>query len=42
MSRRHTYGNPSRLGEIGKDIKGVKMTPQELGISRVNVQCIGI
>ena len=28
VSRRHTYGNPSRLGDIGKDIRGgVKMTP---------------
>ena len=26
-SRRHTYGNRSRLRDIGKDIKGVKMTP---------------
>ena len=24
---RHTYGNPSRLGDIGKDIRGVKLTP---------------
>ena len=27
VSRRHTYGNPSRLRDIGKDIRGVKMTP---------------
>ena len=25
--RRHAYGNPSRLGDIGKDIRGVKLTP---------------
>ena len=43
VPRRHIYGNPSRLGDIGKDIRGVKMTPlgclrwsKELGISRVN------
>ena len=27
VSRKHTYGNPSHLGDIGKDIRGVKMTP---------------
>ena len=27
VSRRHAYGNPSRLGDIGKDIRGVKLTP---------------
>ena len=27
MSRRHTYENPSRLGDICEDIRGVKMTP---------------
>ena len=27
VSCRHTYGNSSRLGDIGKDIRGVKLTP---------------
>ena len=27
VSRRHTYGNPSRVGDIGKDIKGSKWPP---------------
>ena len=27
VSRRHTYGNPSRLGDIGKDIRGGQIDP---------------
>ena len=27
VSCRHAYGNPSHLGDIGKDIRGVKLTP---------------
>ena len=42
MSRRHTYGNLSRLGDIGKDIRGVKMTPQGIYVDQKSLVFLGL